>query len=310
MRRKSQLAARRVLRTLASALFATTLAALLAASCNSGEGLLRAKQIEHLSERVGGPVAMADVGDFLLENDQIRVAILRSVDSPGPGVFGGSLVDIDIRRPRIGAKGGEGRDRFAESFPLANLLVPEPTTADVRVLKDGSDGKEASIRVEGEVKVSVALSQRSAHFYRKGQEHTFIGGTNVIIAPNLDTGNLLFHLYATRFPNAKKFSVMFGIRFQAVDLAMDCSAEDAMLAMKASILRLQRFGHWSRTPKDTFFPRHRILAINPGSTSTKLTSSGDVPSSHRGLGISPVSNGRSLRCRGSAIGTASSSRLV
>jgi len=127
-----------------------------------------------------------------------------------------------------------------------------------------------SIRIEGEVKVSVALSRRAAHFYRKGQEHTFIGGTNVIIAPNLDTGNLLFHLYATRFPRAKKFGVMFGIRFQGVDLPMDSTAEDAVLAVKASILRLQRFGHWNRTPKDTFFPRHRILAINPGSTSTKI----------------------------------------
>ncbi|HOI09261.1 MAG TPA: butyrate kinase [Myxococcota bacterium] len=27
---------------------------------------------------------------------------------------------------------------------------------------------------------------------------------------------------------------------------------------------------WQRTPRDTFFPRHRVLAINPGSTSTKI----------------------------------------
>ncbi|OHE67470.1 MAG: butyrate kinase [Treponema sp. RIFOXYC1_FULL_61_9] len=31
-----------------------------------------------------------------------------------------------------------------------------------------------------------------------------------------------------------------------------------------------RSGTWKRTPRDTFFPRPRILAINPGSTSTKL----------------------------------------
>jgi butyrate kinase len=152
-----------------------------------------------------------------------------------------------------------------EMVRSAARLVPDILTDRIR-----RGSRYASIRIEGEVKVSVALSQRSAHFYRKGQETTFIGGTNVIIAPNLDTGNLLFHLYATRFPDAKKFSVMFGIRFQAVDLAMDSSAEDAKLAMKACILRLQRFGHWSHTPKDTFFPRHRILAINPGSTSTKI----------------------------------------
>jgi len=127
-----------------------------------------------------------------------------------------------------------------------------------------------NIHIEGEVKVSVALSRRSAQLYRRGQDRTFFGGTNVIIVPNLDTGNLLFHLYATRYPEAKKFSVMFGIRFQGVDLPMDCNAEDAVLGVKASVLRLHRFKHWSRTPKDTFFPRHRVLAINPGSTSTKI----------------------------------------
>ena len=127
-----------------------------------------------------------------------------------------------------------------------------------------------TIRIEGEVKVSVALSRRSAQLYRRGQDMSFVGGTNVIIAPNLDTGNLLFHLYATRYPAAKKFSVMFGLRFQGVDLPMDCTAEDAVLGVKASVLRLHRFGHWSRTPKDTFFRRYRILAVNPGSTSTKI----------------------------------------
>ncbi len=144
-------------------------------------------------------------------------------------------------------------------------LVPDVLAERVR-----RGQRYSTIRIEGEVKVSVALSRRSAALYRKGQENTFIGGANVIIAPNLDTGNLLFHLYATRFPQAKKFGVVFGTRFQGVDLPMDCTAEDATLGVKASILRLHRFGHWHRTPKDTFFPRHRILAINPGSTSTKI----------------------------------------
>jgi hypothetical protein len=123
--------------------------ALAPASCEE-RNLLNAKVIEHRSELVGGPVAIADVGDFLLENDQIRVAILRAIDSPGPGVFGGSLVDIDLRRPRIGYQGGHGIDRFAEAFPFANLMVPEPETIEVTVLNDGSDGVEAAIRVEGD----------------------------------------------------------------------------------------------------------------------------------------------------------------
>jgi len=147
----------------------------------------------------------------------------------------------------------------------ASELVPDVLADRVR-----RGRRYESIHIDGEVKISVALSRRSAHLYRRGQEDAFVGGTNVIIVPNLDTGNLLFHLYATRYPDARKFSVMFGLRFQGVDLPMDCTAEDAVLGVKASVLRMHRFGHWSRTPKDTFFPRHRILAVNPGSTSTKI----------------------------------------
>ena len=128
-----------------------------------------------------------------------------------------------------------------------------------------------SIDIEGEVKINVALSQRSAQLYRKGGEGgDDYRGTNVLITPNLDTGNLLFHLFATRYPDARKFGAVYGIRFRGVDLPMDVEPIDASLAVKASILRLHKFGEWRRTPRDTFFPRPRILAINPGSTSTKL----------------------------------------
>ncbi len=138
----------------AAALAAAVALALVAGTpvgCNPGPAsLLRAKQIEDRSELVGGPVAAADVGDFLLENDRIRAAILGSRSSPAPGIYGGSLVDLDLRRPLLGFEGGHGHDRFSETFPIANLLVPNPTSAQVTVLKDGSDGQEAVIRVEGD----------------------------------------------------------------------------------------------------------------------------------------------------------------
>ncbi len=144
-------------------------------------------------------------------------------------------------------------------------LIPDILAERVKIGE-----RYASIHIESEVKISYALSQRSAMYYQHGDQKSLAGRTNVIIAPNLDLGNLLYHLYATRFPEAKKFPAMFGVRFRGVDLPMDSTAEDAMLAVKASILRMHKFGHWSLTPKDTFFPRHRILAINPGSTSTKI----------------------------------------
>ena len=127
-----------------------------------------------------------------------------------------------------------------------------------------------SIRIEGEVKMSAALSARSAMYYEHGREEGWKGSPNVIISPNLDMGNLLYHLYATRFPTAKKFPLLFGVRFRGVALPMDCATEDIRLAVKAAVLRTHKFGAWTRTPKDTFFRRYRVLAINPGSTSTKI----------------------------------------
>ncbi len=125
----------------------------------------------------------------------------------------------------------------------------------------------SSIRITGEVKFSAAISRRSAELY--GVEG-LAGGTNVIICPNLETGNLLYHLYAARFPTATKFPAIFGVAFRGVDLAMDCTPKDVRLAVKAAIVRLQRDGRWTRTPRDTFFRRFRVLAVNPGSTSTKI----------------------------------------
>jgi butyrate kinase len=127
-----------------------------------------------------------------------------------------------------------------------------------------------SIHIRGEVKVSVALSRRSAGLYH-AEGLPWEGGPNVIVCPNLDMGNLLYNLYATRFPGARKFPVMFGLLFQGVDLPMDCTPEDIRLAVKASVLRLHHYGQWQRTPRDTFFRRHRVLVLNPGSTSTRTS---------------------------------------
>jgi len=161
---------------------------------------------------------------------------------------------------------GSDEGESPELVRQASLLVPEILAERVK-----SGERYSTINIEGEVKISTALSRRSAMYYRGDAAETLSGRTNVIIAPNLDLGNLLFHLYSTRYPEAKKFAAMFGIRFKGVDLPMDSTAKDAELAIKANILRMHKFGHWDRTPRDTFFPRRRILAVNPGSTSTKIS---------------------------------------
>ena len=133
------------------------------------------------------------------------------------------------------------------------------------------DERYRSINIEGEVKVNVALSHRSALFYNNKKNDDWTGPKNVIICPNLEVGNMLYHLYSTRFPEAKKFSIISGIGFSAVDLAKDCSSEDIRLSVKAPILNLLKKEEWKKTPKDTFFRRYKVLAVNPGSTSTKVS---------------------------------------
>ncbi len=127
--------------------------AVMLAACDAQPKLpLAAFQATRADQLVGGPVAYADVGDYVLENDKVRVAILQGgkAGSWGPGVYGGSLVDADIRRDDARYPPGQGRDKIAELFPFANLVVPAPLQSQVSVLANGSDGKAATIRVEGQ----------------------------------------------------------------------------------------------------------------------------------------------------------------
>jgi hypothetical protein len=123
----------------------------------SEEGFARARKMERLDEGIGGPKALAGIGDFVLENDRVRVAVLASSNpdgterhSPGPGTFGGGLVDADLALPVASRQGGRGEDRFAELMPTANMNVMRTSGADdVRILADGSDGGPAIVRASG-----------------------------------------------------------------------------------------------------------------------------------------------------------------
>ncbi|MDR2697198.1 MAG: butyrate kinase, partial [Holophagales bacterium] len=166
----------------------------------------------------------------------------------------GAMVSYSHR----GSDEGQGADLVRQA---AELL---PEVMSKRVEKGE---RYSTIKLQGGVKVSAALSQRSAMYY---QDHDFEDRPNVLICPNLDTGNLLFHLFSTQFPEAKKFGSIFGLKFRGMSLALDCTAEDIRLTVKANTLRMHKYGVWQRTPVDTFFKRYRILSINPGSTSTKI----------------------------------------
>ncbi len=108
-----------------------------------------ASRVESRTQLIGGPGALGEVGDFLLQNDKIRVIIQDKGFSRGFGVYGGSLIDADLVRPvRTGALNDNlGRDQFGELFPIFFLeaMVPD----NVEVVSDGLDGSAASVRVSG-----------------------------------------------------------------------------------------------------------------------------------------------------------------
>ena len=114
-----------------------------------------AQRIGALDEAIGGPHAIGRIGDFLLENDQIRLVIADTgVDPRDPGkstlgrvntTFGGTLVDADLRR--VGGDRARGNDQLAELLPGFVFAVINPTS--VAVTRDGNDGGPAEVTVTG-----------------------------------------------------------------------------------------------------------------------------------------------------------------
>jgi hypothetical protein len=127
-------------------------------SCSHPVAPAEAYVIDHRDQRIGGPASRADLGDLVLENGHLRVGILSSrcdnpddswghkCSSPGPGLFGGSMVDIDLQRGDGRDTGGNGEDRFAELFGSLNLEIT--AVSKTSIIADGSEGP-AIVRSEG-----------------------------------------------------------------------------------------------------------------------------------------------------------------
>ena len=143
-------------------------AAMTGTACNN-DTELRAAQIKSADDFIGGPSAKGKIGDYLLENDKIRVIVAGNGPSYAAGMFGGGVLDVDLQRWRAEDRQNNGWDSFMESFPLANLLTPNPDsflremglnvedgsvelvnqTGELSIVNDGSDGQAAILRMTG-----------------------------------------------------------------------------------------------------------------------------------------------------------------
>lgn len=118
-------------------------------SCSSKTPQVTAKQITSRVDLIGGPGALGEVGDYLLANEQVRVVIQGPGYSRGFGLYGGSLIDADLVRPKTAGNsgGGVGYDNFSELFPAIFLkaMRPNENGISIKELEDGS----ATIQVRG-----------------------------------------------------------------------------------------------------------------------------------------------------------------
>jgi len=115
----------------------------------SDEGRATAQRATNRSQLVGGERALGDVGDVILQNEKIRLVIQKEGFSRGFGVYGGGLIDADLRRPKEQGTSIDalGNDQFAELFPA--FFVQAVTVDKVEILDDGSKGGPAVVEASG-----------------------------------------------------------------------------------------------------------------------------------------------------------------
>ncbi|MBN2496455.1 MAG: hypothetical protein JXR96_17810 [Deltaproteobacteria bacterium] len=109
------------------------------------------------NDLIGGPAALGDIGDYVIENDRLRAVILAPGHLASPAIRGGGLVDLDLRRPQEQFRHGRALDQFYLTLPMVNIMVPNPEQGCMRILRDGSDGGPAAIRVVGKSDVVMGV---------------------------------------------------------------------------------------------------------------------------------------------------------
>lgn len=145
----------------------------LCSSCPSSPPTSHAYKIGARAQLIGGPRALGEVGDWMLENNKVRFIVQDVGFSRGFGVFGGALLDADLVRENSGrgnSEGGVGKDNFGEMFPAFFLEALDPqevrdpndpakTLPPIEIENDGADGKAAVLVVRGSGGDFIALTE-------------------------------------------------------------------------------------------------------------------------------------------------------
>jgi hypothetical protein len=113
-----------------------------------GEGPVRIYAAASGEDLLGGEVTQGRVGDWVLENERVRLVVEGDDRAIGPCPWGGNIVDAATRLPG----GGWGEDVTGEICLLVNVgrtLRPER----YEVLRDGSGGGAGVLAVTGRLEL-------------------------------------------------------------------------------------------------------------------------------------------------------------
>jgi hypothetical protein len=115
-------------------------------------------------------------GDFVLANDKIAVFIEDKGFSDGYARFGGEILAIDA----VGEDGKpRGLSQYVETLTGLSIEMIDPTS--VTVLKDGSDGGEAVVRVMGKLSKIPFMQGPLAYLFPRTFEHEAV--YDYVLAP-------------------------------------------------------------------------------------------------------------------------------
>ena len=104
-----------------------------------------ARQVADDADLLSGPLARGAIGDYVLENDSLRVIIQRPGRRWfGVGSYGGNIIDVSARQPD-----GTFLPDHMEEFVTGVNIENTPNFTDVSVVNDGSNGDDAVICASG-----------------------------------------------------------------------------------------------------------------------------------------------------------------
>ena len=182
---------------------------------------------------MGGPKAIAMPGDFVIENDRLRFAILGPRPSMGNHTEGGSLVDADLQRLDPSFSKGKGGDQWGELFATVNLMTSRIRAEEggVEIVSEGSATEPAVICTVGDGRAFLSLLD-----FARG----FLGGdirirTDYILEPGAPVVKVRSFLDREQTITQDDLSAAEAVQYRTAQ--SPCSMWPQTMAMRSATLR-------------------------------------------------------------------------